>query len=142
MSEEDRFSLEDKLRFSELYLKKAESILRELDSLYEKGFFLNLCTRAYYAVFNMSKSLLILYGKDPHTHKGVKHLLHTILPDEKEIHKLLRDLEHYRSIADYDLVMDDDISHEEALEVKEKAKRYMEIAKEIRDGLVRSIARQ
>ena len=140
MSKEDRFSLEDKLRLSELYLKKAESILRELDDLYEKGFFLNLCNRAYYVVFNMSKSLLILSGRDPQTEKGVKYLLYVALPHEKEMHRLLRDLEHYRLIADYDLVMDDDISPEETLEVKEKAKRYVEIAKEIREGLVRSLA--
>ncbi|EDP75085.1 HEPN domain-containing protein [Hydrogenivirga sp. 128-5-R1-1] len=140
MSEENRFSLEDKLRFSELYLKKAESILREFDDLYEKGFFLNLCNRAYYVVFNMSKSLLILSGRDPQTEREVKYLLYVALPHEKEMHRLLRDLEHYRSIADYDLVMDDDISPEEALEVKEKAKMYVEIAKGIRESLVRSLA--
>ena len=140
MNGEDRLFPEDRLKLSGLYLKKAESILRELDYLYEKSFFLNLCNRAYYVIFNMSKSLLTLSGRDPQTEKGVKYLLYAVLPHEKEMHRLLRDLEHYRSIADYDLVMDDDISPEEALEVKEKAKRYVEIAKEIREGLVRSLA--
>ncbi len=45
LSEGERLSLDEKLKLSELYCKKAMEIFRELETLKKEGFFLTLANR-------------------------------------------------------------------------------------------------
>ncbi len=139
MSEEDRFSPEEKLKLSELHYEKAKEILKELEVLSRERLFLTLANRAYYLVFNASKSLLILYGKDPVSHKGVRQLLHLHFSNERELLSIFDELMEYRQKVDYDVfVSHKDISENKAQELAQKAKRFFQITSELRARLVKA----
>ncbi|NPA40985.1 MAG: HEPN domain-containing protein [Aquificae bacterium] len=135
--EGDRYSLEDRLRFSELHYRKAKDILRGLPILLEHKLYLDLVSRAYYVAFNMSKSLLYLLGEDPVTHKGIRSLLHLRFSSEREMLTLFDQLFNYRQSADYDtFTTSEDITEKEATEVKQKAEKFFELSQELRNKLI------
>ncbi len=141
MSEGERLSLDEKLKLSELYCKKAMEIFRELETLKKEGFFLTLANRAYYAVFNMSKSILSLYGKDPVSHKGVRQLLHIHLYEERDLLKTFDELMEYRQKTDYDVfVSNEDISEKTADEILKKTEKFLKRAHELREDIINTLS--
>ncbi len=135
--EGDRYSLEDRLRFSELHYGKAKDILRGLPILLEHKLYLDLVSRAHYVAFNMSKSLLCLLGEDPVTHKEIRSLLHLRFSSEWEMLTLFDQLFNYRQSADYDtFTTSEDITEKEATEVKQKVEKFFELSQELRNKLI------
>ena len=140
MSDGERLSVDEKLRLTELYFRKGTEILDELKTLYKDGLYLTLANRAYYAVFNMAKSLLIIYGKDPVSHKGVRQLLHLHFNDERNLLSIFDELMEFRQKVDYDVFMTvREINEETAQEVLQKAETFFELACRLREGLITSL---
>ena len=140
MSDGERLSVDEKLRLTELYFRKGTEILDELKTLYKDGLYLTLANRAYYAVFNMAKSLLIIYGKDPVSHKGVRQLLHLHFNDERNLLSIFDELMEFRQKVDYDVFMTmKDISDQRASEILHKTETFFGLASRIRERLISNL---
>ena len=140
MSDGERLSVDEKLRLTELYYRKGKEILDELQTLYKDGLYLTLASRAYYAVFNVAKSLLIIYGKDPVFHKGVRQLLHLHFGEEKELLSIFDELMEFRQKADYDVFTTKrDISEEDAKKILNKAEAFIQLSDRLRGKLIANL---
>ncbi|RMG04400.1 MAG: HEPN domain-containing protein [Nitrospirae bacterium] len=83
-------SVEEKQVLSKYRLEKSENMLEEAIFNFEHGKYATSVNRAYYAVLNSARALLILKGIDPQTHTGCKtmlslHLIRTGLMNERVI---------------------------------------------------------
>jgi len=140
LSDGDRFSIEEKIRLTDLYYQKSKEILEELQTLYKDRLYLTLANRAYYAVFNMSKSLLIIYGKDPVSHRGIRQLLHLHFGRERQLLSIFDELMEFRQKVDYDVFTTvRDISQETAERILKQAETFVELASELRNRLIANL---
>ena len=53
------------------YMEKAENRLKAAESLFELGYYDDVVSRAYYAVFHAVQALFLTEGEKAETHKGV-----------------------------------------------------------------------
>ncbi len=65
----------EKLELSRYRLEKANSLLKDAETLFNTGSYESSVNRSYYAILTASRALLILRGIDPETHEGVKTML-------------------------------------------------------------------
>ncbi|HHN65429.1 MAG TPA: HEPN domain-containing protein [Nitrospirae bacterium] len=68
-------SIEDKKTLSELRIKKAYEFLDDAKANLDEGRLRTAINRAYYAVLNAARALLILEGSNPETHEGIITML-------------------------------------------------------------------
>jgi hypothetical protein len=88
---------EEKKTISQIRMDKASRFLEDAEVTLREGRYETSVNRSYYAALNASRSLLILTGADPTSHKGVITMLSLkfvrpgLLPKEfiKEFEKLL-----------------------------------------------------
>lgn len=66
---------QDKKTLSNIRMEKAYKYLKDAIANYEEGRYETSVNRSYYAVLSAVRSLLILEGTDPETHKGVITML-------------------------------------------------------------------
>jgi len=111
---------EEKKTISQVRMDKARRFLEDAEVIFREGMYETSVNRSYYAVLNASRSLLILTGSDPTSHKGVITMLSLkfvrpgLLPKEfiKEFEKLLS----RRTDVDYgDLELVDTADAEDSL---------------------------
>jgi uncharacterized protein (UPF0332 family) len=65
-----KLSAEDKKNLCSIRLEKAEEFLQDAAANLEESRLKTAVNRAYYAVLNAARALLILEGVDPETHSG------------------------------------------------------------------------
>ncbi len=68
-------SIEDKKTLSALRIKKAYEFLDDAKANLDEGRLRTAINRAYYAVLNAARALLILEGSNPETHEGIITML-------------------------------------------------------------------
>ena len=142
MSGKDELSLEDRLKISQLYEQVALKILGELETLHRDELYLTLANRAYYAVLNMSKALLILFGEEPSTHRGVRQRLHLRFADHKDMLAIFDELWDVREKADYDVffVARGEMDEEKARKLWEKAEKFVSEARRLKSDIVKELS--
>jgi len=117
----------DKQQAIELKLKKARSMMSEVDIQVQHHFYATAINRLYYGCFHATKALLLTKDLTPKTHSGVITLLHQ--------HFVLQDLFDKVHAAFFSKLMqeriDDDygdfmvIEYDEAKEFIEPARSYI-----------------
>ncbi len=124
---EGKYSEEERISFSKDFLKLAERFLEQSSKALAVEAYNLVVHGAYYAVFHASKAYLIMHGKDPQTHKGVRAMVHHMLTEElSRTFDLLMDL---REEADYDTFKQP--SKEEAQEALRLANLYVDKIKRL-----------
>ncbi|RMG04668.1 MAG: HEPN domain-containing protein [Nitrospirae bacterium] len=68
-------SKEDKKTLSRIRIEKARKFLEDARATFNEGRYETSVNRSYYAALNAGRSLLILEGVDPSSHKGVITML-------------------------------------------------------------------
>ena len=89
------------------YIEKAEKSLRVAKELFEKGYFEDTCSKAYYVMFYSAQALLKNAGINVSKHSAVvakfgQHFAKTGKIDPK-YHRFLIDAKKKRETADYDV---------------------------------------
>jgi len=89
------------------YMEKAENRLKAAESLFELGYYDDVVSRAYYAVFHAVQALLLTEGEKAETHKGVLTLFSLLFIKtgrfRKEFGKYLSNLKDDRESGDYEV---------------------------------------
>ena len=87
------------------YMEKAENRLKAAESLFELGYYDDVVSRAYYAVFHAVQALFLTEGEKAETHKGVLTLFSLLFIKtwrfRKEFGKYLSNLKDDRESGDY-----------------------------------------
>jgi uncharacterized protein (UPF0332 family) len=130
-------SKEDKKTLSELRIKKAYEFLDDARANLKEDRYKTAVNRAYYAVLNAARALLILEGSNPETHEGVITMLSLrfikpgLLPVEI--------IKHYKSLlsrrtdvdyGDFDTITPEDAEDtltlaEETIKKMDNLRRYL-----------------
>jgi uncharacterized protein (UPF0332 family) len=112
----------EKKSLSEIRMEKAREFFQDAADNYGRGRFRTSVNRAYYAVLNAARSLLIIEGLNPETHDGIITMmsLHFIKKDllPVEIVKSYKILLARRTDVDYgdfDAITGDEAEHSVAL---------------------------
>jgi len=110
----------EKEEFVKSRIKLAKEKLKAAQNLFQKKFYRDCISRCYYAMYHTAKAMLVLKGKDPYTHKGVKILLSQELVKgkilQKDIYNLFVMAKERREDADYrELIKINKIDAEKAL---------------------------
>lgn len=118
----------------ESYIRKAEERLQAAELLFEKGYYDDSVSRAYYCIYNSAKAALSTKDKDATTHKGLITLFGQEFVKKgvigREIGTAFSYVEEEREEADYDPLID--TSKEEAARVLEKAKSFLSAVRPLR----------
>jgi len=89
------------------YMEKAENRLKAAESLFELGYYDDVVSRAYYAVFHAVQALLLTEGEKAETHKEVLTLFSLLFIKtgrfRKEFGKYLSNLKDDRESGDYEV---------------------------------------
>lgn len=108
--------------------EKARADLSDAEVLLEGGTPESTINRGYYAVFQAARAALLTEGESPNTHSGVirRFGYHFVRTDRvsDEIGGILTTARSMRGEADYDAFSD--FGREEAAELVEKARRFIE----------------
>lgn len=114
--------INEKKSLSDIRMEKAREFLQDAADNFERGRFRTSANRAYYAVLNAARSLLIVEGLNPETHDGIITMLslHFIKKDllPVEIVKSYKILLARRTDVDYgdfDSLTGDEAGHSVAL---------------------------
>ncbi len=112
----------EKKSLSDIRMEKALEFLQDASDNFGRGRFRTSTNRAYYAVLNAARSLLILEGLNPETHDGIITMLslHFIKKDllSVEIVKSYKILLARRTDVDYgdfDSITDEEAGHSVAM---------------------------
>lgn len=134
-------SAADKIALSDYRFDKSRETLTDAIANLNTGAYKTSINRSYYAVLHAARSLLILKGIDPLRHEGIKTMLSlhfvktTLLPVEAiTIFKYLFSLRTDVDYGDFEV-----ITSSEAGDALDKAKRFLEIVKPLREKLVREL---
>lgn len=132
---------EEKKSLSKFRLEKADRLLDDASLLLKEKRWESSVNRSYYAAFNASKAVLVLFGIDPKTHDGVKTMVSKKLVLDglmsKEYGKWFRSLMLEREDADYaDYITLDSSDAEEALQ---NASDFIKKLKEIAGNLKKEL---
>ncbi len=129
---------EEKIEIARYRMEKAKRLLGDADTLFQSSSFESSINRAYYAILNASRSLLILRGIEAETHEGTKTMLSKefiktgLLP--KEFGETFRSIQARRIDSDYgDYV---EIGLEEATDSIQRARRFIEKAEEVLNAMI------
>jgi len=115
------------------YLKQAGEELNAANLLFNKGFYRESVSRAYYSMFHATQSLLLIKEIYPKSHKGViqkfgeEFVKSGIL--EKKMGYMLSQAETMRLKADYDVGVK--ISKEECEEILDNCEYFIRKVKEL-----------
>jgi len=120
------------------YLDQSEEELNASNLLYNKEFYRESVSRAYYSMFHATQALLLIKEIYPKSHKGViqkfgeEFVKSGML--EKKMGYVLSQAETMRLKADYDVGMK--ISKEECEEILDNCEYFIGKVKEIIKGLI------
>ena len=118
-------------------MKKAESKLRAAKLLLSEGELEDAVSRAYYAVYNAARSVLLLLGEEASTHGGVAFKLWTRLVEpgllDREYARILSKLREAREEGDYTPIFT--ITESEARELVRDAERFVARMKSLMNEL-------
>lgn len=106
---------------------KADQALRSARTLLDAGDADSACNRAYYAMFDAARSLLLARGHEGgRTHRGVLNAFSEafVKPGElgKDLGRALKRAETLRYVADYD---GDTLSAQDAADLLQEAERFV-----------------
>lgn len=112
------------------HLKIAEDKLHSAKVLFENDIYNDSISRAYYAMFNAAKALLLTEDSSPKTHAGVNSELGKLFRDrlDPELLREMSKIQGLREDADY---TNFDPGREEAEEVLETASKFVEEASKL-----------
>ncbi len=112
-------------------LRRAEQTLRAADALVDLGLANDAVNRAYYAAYHAACAMLVRFGFQARTHRGVHSLVtkHLVEPGHlaPENLKRLARLEERRSVADYRA--SEDIGADQAKALVEDARTFIDAAR-------------
>ena len=110
---------------------------KEAHALFDLGLYRGACSRAYYAMFNMARALLLARGHEPEATKTHRTVLQTFSnefvrngPFDKEDGRQLQRAAEARHLADYS----GRVPREDAERVMMALDRFMTTAKAIRSS--------
>lgn len=137
----ERLSADDKITLSDLRFQKAVEALSDAQKSLDMQMYKTSVNRAYYAVLNCTRSLLILKGLDPIRHDGVKTmlLLHFIKTGllSKDALLTFKQLLALRTDVDYgDFDFTDKLDAQKAVEMAEK---FLALAETLRSELINEL---
>lgn len=135
-------STEEKIVLSNIRAEKSKEAINDAIVSFNAGMYKTSANRSYYAVLHAARSLLILHGRDPLRHDGVKtmialHFVKTkILPEE--VIDIFKELLSLRSDVDYGDF--ESVDKNDAEDAVEQAKRFIEIIEPVRKQLIKEMS--
>ncbi len=134
-------SKEDKTTLSNVRMEKALEFLEDAKANYREGRFRTSVNRAYYAVLNAARALLILEGINPERHEGVVTMLSLrfVKPGLLDV-KFIKD---YKALlarrTDVDYGDFDSVSGHEAKDAISLAERFIRKIDRLRKKLIKEL---
>lgn len=128
-----KITSENKLKQFKIYLQKANDNLRAAKLLIKEKLFRSAVSRAYYAIFEATRSVLITKGISAKTHSGLINLfsLHFIKTKQlpEKMAEVLKNAKEFREAADYGMEIEFD--KKEAKEIVKKAENFINEIKKL-----------
>ncbi len=132
--------MEERVKVALAYLEKAREHLRAAEVSIRHRLYRDAISRAYYAVYSASYSLLYLMGKSPKTHSDLRSSFGLLVKEgvvESEYGKILSRLYEMRETSDYDPFSF--YGEEEASQAISDAKMFLDRMEELLESIKNSI---